>query len=242
MIESDENLQCPACRRPVFTTAVVVRCLQCGEFQHEGCAVKGARCGARSTCKGKIERCTVVRVPHAGPTTEAIAASIDQLVQSALEPLEAKLDAHAGALIEHRKVGDAAAQTTQEELATMRAGFDTATGALDKALQTVLRVTRDIDKRTLYQAKPLSQKQLEDSVAAISDRIDQSSAVEGERAEARMALLRAQLVPDLRAAVRAIEACRFDVVAARHPAPWEAGTDGLLAPAASTDLPREEVS
>jgi len=242
VIASDENLQCPACRKAVFTDPVVMRCLQCGEFQHDSCAGKGSRCGVSATCKGKTERCVVVRVPHAGPTKNEISESIDALVQKALAPLATKLDAQAQTLADQHKVGVAADESAQQELTTLRARSDTALGALEKALQTVLRVTRDIDKRTLYQQKPLSQKQLEESIATIAERIEESTAAEGERLDTRLALLRAQLVPDLRGAVRAIEACRFDVVAARHPAPWETGVQDVLAPVASTDLPREELS
>jgi len=242
MIQSDENLDCPGCRKPVFTSAVVLRCLKCGEFQHEACTVKQVRCGASHTCKGRVERCAVVRVPHAGPTRDEIVSAVDRLVQNAVGPLEAKLDAQSQTLIEHQKVAETGTQSTQQELATATARFDTAMGTVDKALQTVLRITRDIDKRTLYQPKPLSQQQLEESVAAVSDRMEQLTAVESERAEARLTLLRAQLVPDLRAAVRAIEACRFDVVSVRHPSPWASGDDNVIAPAATIDVPREEMS
>jgi len=242
MIESDENLACSACRKPVFNQPIVMRCGQCGEFQHEACAIKGARCAVSRACKGKVERMAVVRVPHAGPTADEIAAAVDPLIQTAVGPLEAKLDAQSATLTEQQRAAEARVPVAQQELATMGARFDTTMEALDKALQTVLRVARDIDKRTLYQPKPLTQKQLAETVAVVSDRIEELSGAESERAEARLTLLRAQLVPDLRAAVRAIEACRFDVVSVRHPAPWEAAGGDILAPAASSDLPREELS
>jgi hypothetical protein len=242
MIESDEKLLCPPCRKPVFTDPMVLRCQHCGEFQHEACAAKGGRCGVNESCKGKPERCAVVRVPHAGPTRHEIAASVDDLVQRTIEPLAAKLDAQARTLVEQRRGVETEAQKTREEVGAAGAKLETALGTLDTTLQTILRVSKEIYKRTLYRPKTLNQAQVEKSVEKVADRLEQLAETEGERAVARLALLRAQLVPDLRAAVRAIEACRFDVVSARHPAPWDTSADDVLAPVASTDFPREDVS
>ena len=242
MIEASETLACPSCRAPVFSEPVVVRCGLCGVFQHERCSEKGLRCGATRSCKGKVERLAVARVPHAGPTAGEIAVEVGRLLQQAISPLEAKLVESAQAQAEYQRTTEMLVQSVQQRGEELGTQLTASIASVDETLQTVLRLAREIDKRTLYQVRPLSQKQLDESMSVVSDRVAELSTADNELADARLASIRAELVPDLREAVRAIEACRFDVLLSRHPRPWGSEIDDVLAPPAQVEPPREDVS
>jgi len=218
--------KCRACREAVFDKGSVVACSRCDGYQHLKCWNAAGRCTSTAKCKGKPVPVAVVKLAPPGPSAAEIADAVEARTQELLHPIMADLRsamAH-GEDVEALRVS--VAQTTEATLARIeQARIETETRT-----ENIRRLVAAVDARLAAAATPLQRADLTRAAKEIKDGVESAAHEAGATTEGRLAELRTAISSELHEILLAVEACRWDTGARRHPLPWDGRTDDVLDP------------
>jgi hypothetical protein len=220
---------CRACRNPVFEGGKVVLCSRCDSYQHVRCWTAAGRCGATVKCRGKPVPVAVVKLQPPGPSAAEIAEAVEARTQEILHPIIADLRsamAHAEDVDALRKTVAQSAETAQERVEALRREVESRT-------ERIRQLVAAVETRLAGTPVPIDRNDLARIAKDVREGGEAGARLAGAAIEAHIEALRRAVSVDLHEVLLAVEACRWDTAARRHPLPWDGRTDDVLAPRGS---------
>jgi hypothetical protein len=218
--------KCPACREAVFDRGSVVTCSRCDEYQHLKCWNAGGRCRAATKCKGKPVPVAVVKLQPPGPTAAEISEAVEARTQELLHPIIADLRSAMAHGEDVETVRVSVAQTAEATLARI----EQARIEMDTRTENIRRLVAAVETRLAAAPPPIDRGDLTKSAKEIREGVEGAAREAGASMESRLAELRSAVSSELHEILLAVEACRWDTGARRHPLPWDDRTDDVLDP------------
>lgn len=222
-----EALPCPACRKPVFAHGSVVLCSKCDAYQHLSCWTKRKGCSGEAKCKGKSVPVAVVKLEPPHPTADEISAIVEQRLTDVVHPLMADLRS----VVAHGEDLDALRRAAREQAESSRAAIEEFRRDVEGRLEKLRQLVAAMDQRESTSPQPLLREDLSQATREANERADAADAALREAVVAEVGTLRRSVAAELHGILLAVEACRWDTAARRHPLPWDGRTDDVLAPA-----------
>jgi hypothetical protein len=227
------HLACPACMEQVFSGYEAYLCDRCDRYQHKRCWNEAGRCTASDRCRGKPREVVVVRLEASGPTAEVIAETVERrLGESLTGPLE-ELGRQLAKQRDMERVKNAL-RNIHDAIGAADSRVEDLRAALDAGLRDLRRTLDDMGDKThvaeVVPASGVSDEELSRIVRETSERMDASA----ERLRETLAGLLSGLSSDVRSELyrvqQAVDACRWDTGARRHPLPWDERSEGVFLP------------
>jgi len=215
---------CPGCRTIVFEQGAVVACSRCDAYQHLKCWNAKGRCTASMKCKGKLVPVAVVKLAPPGPTAFEIAEAVEARVQEILHPVVADLRSAMAHGEDVEALSGSVARTAEATLARI----EQARIEMESRTENIRRLVAAIDARLAAAPAPVDRSELARTAKEIRDAADGAAHETGAALESRLVEIRAAISSDLHEILVAVEACRWDTGARRHPLPWDGRTDDVL--------------
>lgn len=227
------NLACHACM-DVFTGSEAYICDKCETYQHRRCWNQAGRCQGSERCRGKPRDVVILRLEAPGPSAGEIGDEVEKRLRDVvLPPVESVQQTGAkqqdverikNAL---RNISDAvgSSDTRVEELRA----------AVDAGLRDLRRTIAEMDEKThvaeVMQPSGVSDEELKRIVQETSSRMDESAEHLRESLDGLLSALSKEMRAELYRVQQAVDACRWDTGARRHPLPWDERPDAVFLPA-----------
>jgi hypothetical protein len=224
-----KDTPCAACREPVFEKGSVVLCSTCDAYQHLRCWSERRRCAASEKCKGKPVPVAVVRLAPPGPSAAEIADAVEAKTQELLHPMFADLRsamAHAEDVETLREAFGHSAEAGQDRVEALARD-------LEQRTERIRQMLTALEARLASAPAPLGRDDLSRAAKEIRDGFDSAVRRAAPPLDKEIADLRQAVSLALHEVLRAVEACRWDTGARRHPLPWDGTSDDVLAPRAA---------
>jgi hypothetical protein len=226
MSEDLAATKCRACREAVFDEGSVVACSRCDDYQHLKCWNAAGHCTATAKCKGKPVHVAVVKLAPPGPSAAEIAEAVEARTQELLHPIMADLRSAMAHGEDVETVRVSVAQTAEATLARI----EQARIEMDTRTENIRRLVAAVEARLAAAPPPIDRADLTRAAKEIRDGVEGAAREAGASTESRLADLRAAISSELHEILLAVEACRWDTGARRHPLPWDGRSDDVLDP------------
>ena len=221
-----KDTPCAVCDAPVFEKGAVVVCSVCDAYHHNGCWNRTGHCSARPKCKGRAVPVAVVKLQPPGPTAAEIADAVGERTQEILHPVVADLRS----AMAHAEDVESLRKTILESARTAKERSESALRELEARGDALRQLVAAADARVAALPVPAGRDDVAHAVKEIRERNDALILEASSSLEAQIAEMRRAVSAELHEVLLAVEACRWDTGARRHPLPWDTRPDEILSP------------
>ncbi len=218
------RLACPECMEQVFAGVAAYLCDRCDTYQHKRCWNSAKRCIATEGCRGKPREVVVVRLEAPGPTADAIADRVEERLAGVIGPAFQKLSKGVAQQKDVERIKNALSNIA-DAVGAADSRVEELRAALDGGLREIRRIIEEAGEQTRV-AEPMpapgvSDDELRRIVQETSARADEAALEMRSSLEGLLSELSSTVRTELYRVQRAVDACRWDTGARRHPLPWD---------------------